>query len=426
VIFQKFFEILELRAKVADAFKHVNGSCMYGLHRIFLLLIVHRLLGYSRLRDLTWYSEDPMVKRLLGLKRMPEVSTVSRALKSVDEQSYDNLRGLNRDLVVNRIATLTRITLDFDGSVFGTNRAAEGTAVGYNKKKKGQRSYYPLFCTITQTGQVFDVHHRSGNVHDSNGALDFVWACLETARKMCPQAVIEVRMDSAFFSEDMLALLKAMKVEFTISVPFERLVELKKQIEGRSRWQRIDDTWSCFEDSWKPKSWEQPERFIFIRQKAKRQNKEVIQLDLFVPHEYGFDFKVIVTNKTSSAHNVLQFHNGRGSQEKILGELKDQIDMDYVPVRSLAGNQVFLMSAIIAHNLTRELQMRVHDPARGTTFKRAACWIFEGLGTFRMKFIQRAGRLTQPAGKLTLTLSAQPRLQREFRDYVRHLDAAAA
>ncbi|MGH8613350.1 MAG: hypothetical protein ACREYF_15385 [Gammaproteobacteria bacterium] len=55
---------------------------------------------------------------------------------------------------------LPRVTLDFDGSVIGTGRVAEGTAVGFNRKKKGQRSYYPLFYTVAQTGQVLDVLHR--------------------------------------------------------------------------------------------------------------------------------------------------------------------------------------------------------------------------------------------------------------------------
>ena len=57
---------------------------------------------------------------------------------------------------------LARLTMDFDGSVISTGRVAEGTAVGFNKKKKGQRSYYPLFCTIAQTAQVLDVLPRAG------------------------------------------------------------------------------------------------------------------------------------------------------------------------------------------------------------------------------------------------------------------------
>ena len=72
-------------------------------------------------------------------------------------------------MVLDRLknVALARVTLDFDGSVIGTGRFAEGSAVGFNKKKKGQRSYYPLFCTVAQTGQVLNILHRSGNVHDS-------------------------------------------------------------------------------------------------------------------------------------------------------------------------------------------------------------------------------------------------------------------
>ena len=65
-------------------------------------------------------------------------------------------------MVLDRLLALqlATVTLDFDGSVLSTGRIAEGTAVGFNRKKKGQRSYYPLFCTVAQTGQVLDVLHR--------------------------------------------------------------------------------------------------------------------------------------------------------------------------------------------------------------------------------------------------------------------------
>ena len=36
---------------------------------------------------------------------------------------------------------LATITIDFDGSMLGICRHAEGVAKGFNKKKKGQRSY---------------------------------------------------------------------------------------------------------------------------------------------------------------------------------------------------------------------------------------------------------------------------------------------
>jgi hypothetical protein len=91
--------------------------------------------------------------------------------------------------------------MDFDGSVISTGRFAEGTAVGYNTHKKGERSYYPWFCTIAQTAQVLDVLHRSGNVHDSPDSLLFMAKCIAVVRARLPQAVLESRKDSAFFND---------------------------------------------------------------------------------------------------------------------------------------------------------------------------------------------------------------------------------
>ena len=80
-----------------------------------------------------------------------------------------------------------------------TKGHAEGTAVGFNKAKKGGRSYYPLFCTVAQTGQFFDVLHRPGNVHDSNGADKFMMQCFKQLQHKLKGTTFESRMDSAFF-----------------------------------------------------------------------------------------------------------------------------------------------------------------------------------------------------------------------------------
>ena len=136
-----------------------------------------------------YYRDDPMVKRVLGLRRLPDVSTVSRALRCVDDTSIRNVRQYCQSRVIMWLKKVPvyRVTLDFDGSVIVTmSRNTEGTAVGYNKKKKGARSYYPLFFTIAQTGQVFDMLHRPGNVHDSRGALEFMLQCIAVIKKELP------------------------------------------------------------------------------------------------------------------------------------------------------------------------------------------------------------------------------------------------
>lgn len=426
IIFQRLFAKLGLKERLWRCCRHLKDQSIYGQHIIVMMLIVHLLLGFRELRDARYYLDDEMVKRLLGLKYLPEVSTVSRALAGADQRTVNNLRAENRHLVLKRLEVLklARVTADFDGSVQSTGRRAEGTAVGFNKKKKGQRSYYPLFCTIAQTGQVLDVHHRAGNVHDSNGAKEFILQCLDEVWENLPSAQVESRVDSAFFSEAIIDEIDAAGAQFTASVPFERFPALKAMIEGRQRWRRIDDELSFFETQWKPERWSERYRFVFVRKRVRRQHKEPIQLDLFVPHEHGYDFKVIVTNKRIGASSVVAFHQGRGSQEGIFAELKTHCQMDYVPVTTRVGNQIYRLSAMFAHNLTRELQMIAHPPQRGTTAKRAALWAFEQLHTMRCNLIQRAGRLLRPQGKFVLSMNYNPAVEEELLHYLDALEAA--
>ena len=197
-----------------------------------------------------------------------------------------------------------------------TGRHAEGTAIGFNKKKKGERSYYPLFCTVAQTDQVLDVHHRGGNVHDSNGAETFIGQCVGRVREQLGEVSVETRIDSAFFSETITNTLHGAGVAFTISVPFERFTELKTMVEARKRWRTLDEGLSYFETQWKPKSWCSGYRLLFIRKRVVRQYKAPIQLDLFIPREHDYDYKVIFTNKSVGPGAVVAFHEGRAGRRR--------------------------------------------------------------------------------------------------------------
>jgi hypothetical protein len=345
----------------------------------------------------------------------------------METESAEKVRRLSRSLVIEGLQRecFPRLTFDFDGSVQSTKGHTEGTAVGFNKAKKGARSYYPLFCTVAQTGQFFDVLHRPGNVHDSNGAPAFMQDCFEIAKAEIKSPIFESRMDSAFFNQDILSMLSSNKVKFTASVPFERFTELKELIEKCKCWEEIDKQWSYFETQWKPKSWDTPFRFVFSRRKNKKQRKGPLQLKLFEPSDFQYDYKVIVTNKTESAKAVVLFHNGRGSQEGIFGDAKNHAALGAIPCRRLVANQVFTLSSMMAHNLTREMQMLAHPAAPRTCPKRPAAWRFQKLDTIRHRIIQRAGRIIRPQGKLTLSMSTNEAVRKELLHFLDVLQEAA-
>jgi len=67
LIFQALFRHLNLKNRLQKCFAHLKVSPIFGHHLVVLLLIVHMLLGFRRLREVDYYRDDPLVLRLMGL-----------------------------------------------------------------------------------------------------------------------------------------------------------------------------------------------------------------------------------------------------------------------------------------------------------------------------------------------------------------------
>ncbi len=87
VILQKFFAVLNLKPRLQKCFTGLNGGKVFNRATVFLQLVLHLLLGYRELQDSRYYRDDPLVKRVLGLNRLPDVATLSRALQEAAAES---------------------------------------------------------------------------------------------------------------------------------------------------------------------------------------------------------------------------------------------------------------------------------------------------------------------------------------------------
>lgn len=223
IVFMAMFRLLDLKTRLRSCFCHLKSSGSYGMPVILMMMTLHVILGFRLLRSIDYYRDDALLRHLLGLRtRLPDVSTVSRNMGKADQKAIKKVLGLLKEIFYERIVVqgFSRLTIDFDGSVLWTRgRFVEGTAVGYCKARKGARSYYPLLCTCAQTGQVVDMLFRPGNVHDSNGAIQFIMNNIAGLKDLVRGLQIECRFDGAFFDQKLLGLLDALGVEFTIKRP---------------------------------------------------------------------------------------------------------------------------------------------------------------------------------------------------------------
>jgi len=75
---------------------------------------------------------------------------------------------------------------------------------------------------------------------------------------------------------------------------------------------------------------------------------------------------------------------------------------------------------MMAHNLSKEIQMLANPGAQRTRPKRPAALGFKTLDTLRHRVIHRAGRLTRTQGEFTLTMSKKNKAVRK--DLLHFLD----
>ena len=130
------------------------------------------------------------------------------------------------------------------------------------------------------------------------------------------------QLKQCFRNMNISTIFGTQNVTFLASVPFVKFPELKERFEQRKRWRIIDRECSYFETKWKSTSRDTSYRFIFVRRKARRKYEGPLQLYFIELRDFNFDYKVIITNKTESTKDVVQLHNGRGSQETIFGDAK--------------------------------------------------------------------------------------------------------
>jgi hypothetical protein len=97
VIIQSLFAKLKLKSRLRECFAHMPDNTAFGHYVIVLGFIVHLMLGYRRLRDMDYYRDDLMVLRLTGLKKLPDVSMVSRELATMDATGILKLCQLCRE-----------------------------------------------------------------------------------------------------------------------------------------------------------------------------------------------------------------------------------------------------------------------------------------------------------------------------------------
>jgi hypothetical protein len=393
--------------------------------------ILRAFTGGRRLRHVEFLTDDPLVKRLCGLKTLPSDRSLSRWLGQFTHDSLQALVSLNSEIVEQKLKELDlpRVTLDFDGTILSCGNKVKWAARGYNPHKRYAKSYYPLLCHIAQTGHFLQVKNRPGNYHDSRGALNVIRGCIAQVRVALPGVIVEVRMDAAFFTPEIVRFLKKSRVEYVLKMPMWKWTGIKDAINSTRYWHHAGKNLSWTKKSVFLKRWGEPVEVICFRKKISDKEGGTVghQLDLFSPDDGIYEYFVLHTNKKLRPDNLVEFYNGRCAMEHQIAEIKGEFAFDVVPTREYSGNSAHQQISVLAYNLVRNFQI---DTAiakeRPSTLSRTNRFTFVSLKTIRFEMIAAAGRIINVAGAKILRLNRNIARQDIFDSAQAAMDRLAA
>ena len=310
---------------------------------------------------------------------------------------------------------LNRLTVDMDGTVVQAGNQVGWAFRGFNPHRKKNKSYYPLFAHLAQTGQILKSRNRPGNVHDSKGADAFLRELIGELRGQFGRSrKLEFRTDAAFFNEKILKRLERSRSEFAIKAPFWPWLGLKEVVAGRKRWHRVSDEIDGFSIKHFIEPWNITVRIAIYRKRVRHRTAKNFQLDLFSPDDGYFEYSAVATNKSLTVQRLWYFAAGRGGQEKTFAELRSQFALDVVPTKSYAANSAWQQLNVLAHNLCRSFQLDTIAETKGISRKRTCTHLLNTIRTIRFRIINKAGRLVRVSGRNALRMATNSSTQTLF------------
>lgn len=220
-------------------------------------------------------------------------------------------------------------TLDFDSSVMVREGNQEGAAKGYNPKRPGRLSHHPLMAFVADVRMIANYWLRPGNTSACSNYLSFLE---DTLSRLQNKRVGLIRMDSGFFSKDILDYMEMKKLKYIVACRFNN--RIKYSLTHEKVWIEIEEGLEISETSYQAEGWETPRRIVMVRQEIEKRpkaaGKQVKQLELFESEQdYGkYRYSCFVTNLNLPAKIVYDSYRGRADSENRIKELKYDFSLD--------------------------------------------------------------------------------------------------
>jgi hypothetical protein len=351
-------------------------------------LIVGGFIGVDKLERFIQIKNDKLLESCGIYVRNPE--NISRFLKCFDYRTTQELRDLNFKIFIKLLkkSKIKKITIDMDSSVINTEGSQEGACKGYNPNHKGNKCYNDLYAFCYELKATISGYRRPGNANTSNGAVEFIKEIIANISPYVDD--ITFRMDSGYFSEDIINIIEEKGYKYIIKAKIYDTMtnELYKNL--KIEWEKLSDTAEIKNSCIKLNRWKKARRFTIKR--VKKSKEDIKQVSMFENMYYEHVF--YVSNQIMSPSDIVENYKIRGDSENYIKELKNDLNIDTFLTNSFFANEAFLQTMILVYNI---FLMYKFDYCKHEYRQQ--------IKTFRLKYIYVAAKISNSAGYIIVGLS---------------------
>jgi len=233
-----------------------------------------------------------------------------------------------------------RLVVDIDSTIEEVHgKKKHGAAYGYTKKL----GYHPILATLASTGEILHARLRKGSANTQRGIKRFVEELVARLRRAGATGPIVMRFDSGFWSNETIAVLGRLGVNYTMAV--------RTGVKALNR-----AIGTIAEDAWVEIDYPEGGRAQVAECTYKERRLIVRRTRLVGPQATLWpDWRhfAFLTDLEGPAADLDAFHRHHAVVELAIDDWKEGAGMEHCPSGDFSANAAWLCCAVLAHNLMR-------------------------------------------------------------------------
>lgn len=381
---EEIIEHLDLRKAIDQKFPKPGSNRGLKASDYITTLVYMFMDGAVHLEDVNHLHSDEAFQEMLSEMQLPTSDAIGDWLRRHgSKQTEKQLWEVEQRLlaVVEKPGSI----LDIDATIIQSEKGDS------EKTYKGNYGYQPLLGIVAENGMVVGSDFREGNASPQSGLVELIEQC----RINYTQEIKIVRSDSAGWQKQIVDYCNENNLGFTISADqstpvLEAVLSIPEDnwseavaSDGIKEGYQIAQTEYCFGSK------KRKVRLVVKRELLKK------QINLFSNYRYW----IVATNLKEEDYDnyqIIKLHQGRGSMEKKIGELKHQINLNHLPMGQFNANCLYFTVGLLAYNLLQLLKLvGLPEEYHNKTVK-----------TLRYQLLKLAGKLVLHARYMILQIAA--------------------